>query len=123
MRPLVIALLLTAASIAQERPLPDFNTFAAQVKKHLDRKSTRLNSSQLLTTEAFFRSGSPFPFYRLPFALCRLPFAVCRDLGSGAPGNRLNNHLCALWLSLSFSPQLPLRKSGPFPTSTPLRRR
>ena len=35
MRPLVIALMLAAAPFAQERPLPDFNTFAAQVKKHL----------------------------------------------------------------------------------------
>ena len=35
MRPLVIALALTAAPLAQERPLPDFNTFAAQVRKHL----------------------------------------------------------------------------------------
>jgi hypothetical protein len=35
MRPLVVALILTAAPLAQERPLPEFNTFAAQVKKHL----------------------------------------------------------------------------------------
>jgi hypothetical protein len=35
MRPLVIALMLIAAPIAQERPLPDFNTFAGEVKKHL----------------------------------------------------------------------------------------
>jgi hypothetical protein len=35
MRPLVIALILTAVPLAQERPLPDFNTFAAQVKKRL----------------------------------------------------------------------------------------
>jgi hypothetical protein len=34
-RPLIIALLLLAAPVAQERPLPDVDTFAAQVKKHL----------------------------------------------------------------------------------------
>lgn len=35
MRPLLIAVVLIAAPLAQERPLPDFETFAAQVKKHL----------------------------------------------------------------------------------------
>jgi hypothetical protein len=35
MRPLVIALMLVAAAFAQERPLPDFDTFAAQVRTHL----------------------------------------------------------------------------------------
>src|SRR5687767_12305678 len=43
MRPLVLALMLVAAPLAQEsrldtangKPLPDFNTFAAQVRKHL----------------------------------------------------------------------------------------
>ena len=35
MRALVLAVLLVVAPIAQERPLPDFNTFAAEVKKHL----------------------------------------------------------------------------------------
>ena len=36
MRPLAIALLLLAtAPAAQERPLPDYDTFAAQVRKHL----------------------------------------------------------------------------------------
>jgi hypothetical protein len=35
MRSLVLAALLAAAPLAQERPLPDFNTFAAEVKKHL----------------------------------------------------------------------------------------
>jgi hypothetical protein len=35
-RPLVITLMLVAAPlVAQDKPLPDFNTFAAQVKKHL----------------------------------------------------------------------------------------
>jgi hypothetical protein len=34
-RPLALALLLIAASSAQEHPLPDYDTFAAQVKKHL----------------------------------------------------------------------------------------
>lgn len=44
MRPLVIALILTAAPFAQERPLPDFNTFAAQVKKHLATDEERQSS-------------------------------------------------------------------------------
>src|SRR5688500_20393634 len=35
MRALVLAVLLVVAPIAQERPLPDFNTFATEVKKHL----------------------------------------------------------------------------------------
>lgn len=35
MRPLLAALLLMAVPTAQESPLPDFNTFAAEVKKHL----------------------------------------------------------------------------------------
>jgi hypothetical protein len=35
MRFLVLAALLAAAPLAQERPLPDFNTFANEVKKHL----------------------------------------------------------------------------------------
>ena len=36
MRAVVIALMLVAAPLAQEgRPLPDFNTFSAQVRKHL----------------------------------------------------------------------------------------
>src|SRR5688572_4818296 len=35
MRALIVAALLVAAPVAQERPLPDFNTFAAEVKKHL----------------------------------------------------------------------------------------
>jgi len=35
MRALVLAVLLASAPPAQERPLPDFNTFAAEVKKHL----------------------------------------------------------------------------------------
>src|SRR5687767_2947538 len=35
MRPVVLALLLLAAPAAQERPLPDYDTFAAVVKKHL----------------------------------------------------------------------------------------
>jgi hypothetical protein len=35
MRPLVLAVLLVVAPFAQERPLPDFNAFAAEVKKHL----------------------------------------------------------------------------------------
>jgi hypothetical protein len=35
MRALVLAVLVAFAPSAQERPLPDFNTFAAEVKKHL----------------------------------------------------------------------------------------
>jgi hypothetical protein len=35
MRALVLAALLVAVPSAQDRPLPDFNTFAAEVKKHL----------------------------------------------------------------------------------------
>jgi hypothetical protein len=35
MRPLVLALVLVAAPLAQDRPLPDLETFAAQVKAHL----------------------------------------------------------------------------------------
>ena len=35
MRALVLAVLLAVVLPAQERPLPDFNTFAAEVKKHL----------------------------------------------------------------------------------------
>jgi hypothetical protein len=35
MRALVLAAIVVAAPLAQERPLPDFNTFAAEVKKHL----------------------------------------------------------------------------------------
>ena len=35
MRAFVLALLLAGAAHAQERPLPDFDTFAAEVKKHL----------------------------------------------------------------------------------------
>ena len=35
MRALVLAVLLVGAPPAQERPLPDFDTFAAEVKKHL----------------------------------------------------------------------------------------
>jgi len=44
MRPLVVALILAAAPLAQERPLPDFNTFAAQVKKHLATDEERQSS-------------------------------------------------------------------------------
>jgi hypothetical protein len=35
MRPLVLTVLLAASFAAQERPLPDYDTFAAQVRKHL----------------------------------------------------------------------------------------
>jgi hypothetical protein len=34
-RPLIVTLLVVAAASAQEQPLPDFGTFAAEVKKHL----------------------------------------------------------------------------------------
>ena len=35
MRAIALAALLVVAPPVQERPLPDFNTFAAEVKKHL----------------------------------------------------------------------------------------
>jgi hypothetical protein len=35
MRPLLVAAFLLVTPFAQERPLPDYETFAAQVKKHL----------------------------------------------------------------------------------------
>src|SRR5262245_36653688 len=35
MRPILLALLLLVTPAAQERPLPDYETFAVQVKKHL----------------------------------------------------------------------------------------
>ena len=38
---LAVAVLLGAASPAQERPLPDFDTFAAEVKKHLSTDEER----------------------------------------------------------------------------------
>ena len=46
MRPLVavLAFVLAAAPAAQERPLPDFNTFAAQVRTHLATDEERQSS-------------------------------------------------------------------------------
>lgn len=45
MRPWVLALILTtAAPLALEQPLPDFDTFAAQVKKHLATDEERQSS-------------------------------------------------------------------------------
>lgn len=44
MRPLAVSLVLTAALLAQERPLPDFNTFAAQVRAHLATDEERQSS-------------------------------------------------------------------------------
>src|SRR5712691_778582 len=41
MRTLLLALLLLAVPAAQERPLPDYDTFAAQVKKHLSTDEER----------------------------------------------------------------------------------
>src|SRR5262245_5256034 len=35
MRPLIVLSLLVVAVTAQERPLPDYDAFAAEVKKHL----------------------------------------------------------------------------------------
>jgi hypothetical protein len=40
-RTIVLGVLLLVAPLAQERPLPDFNTFAAEVKKHLARDEER----------------------------------------------------------------------------------
>ena len=62
MRPLVIALILTAAPLAQERPLPDFNTFAAQVKKHLATDEERQSSYTYIerrTEQKVDSSGRP----------------------------------------------------------------
>jgi hypothetical protein len=51
MRALVLALLFVAAPSAQERPLPDFSAFAAEVKKHLatdeERQSGYVNERRI----------------------------------------------------------------------------
>jgi len=44
MRVLIVAFILAVAPLAQERPLPDFNTFAAQVRKHLATDEERQRS-------------------------------------------------------------------------------
>jgi hypothetical protein len=62
MRALVIALLLTTAPLAQERPLPDFNTFAAQVKKHLatdEERQTGYTYVERRTEQKVDSSGRP----------------------------------------------------------------
>ena len=62
MRPLVVALILAAAPLAQERPLPDFNTFAAQVKKHLATDEERQSSYTYIerrTEQKVDSSGRP----------------------------------------------------------------
>jgi hypothetical protein len=66
MRPLVIALLftaaVTAAPLAQERPLPDFNAFAAQVKEHLSTDEERQRSytyNERRTEQKVDSSGRP----------------------------------------------------------------
>jgi hypothetical protein len=62
MRFLVVALVLTAALLAQERPLPDFNTFAAQVKKHLATDEERQSSytyTERRTEQKVDSSGRP----------------------------------------------------------------
>src|SRR5687767_10326053 len=41
MRALLVALLILAAPVAQERPLPDFDAFAAEAKKHLATDDSR----------------------------------------------------------------------------------
>ncbi|MSO56406.1 MAG: hypothetical protein EXQ55_05720 [Acidobacteria bacterium] len=41
MRPFVLALLLLATPFAQDRPLPEFDTFAVQVKAHLETDEER----------------------------------------------------------------------------------
>jgi hypothetical protein len=62
MRFLVVALILAAAPLAQERPLPDFNTFAAQVKKHLATDEERQSSytyTERRTEQNVDSSGRP----------------------------------------------------------------
>ena len=62
MRPLVVALILAAAPLAQERPLPDFNTFATQVKKHLATDEERQGSytyTERRTEQNVDSSGRP----------------------------------------------------------------
>ena len=46
MRSFLIALLLVSVSSAQDRPLPDFDTFSAQVKKHLATDEERQRSEE-----------------------------------------------------------------------------
>jgi hypothetical protein len=61
-RPLVIALLLIAAPLAQERPLPDFDTFAAQVRTHLATDEERQSSYTYIerrTEQKVDSSGRP----------------------------------------------------------------
>jgi hypothetical protein len=61
-RPLVIALVLTAAPLAQDRPLPDFNTFAAQVRTHLATDEERQSSYTYIerrTEQKVDSSGRP----------------------------------------------------------------
>jgi hypothetical protein len=62
MRPLVIAVILTAAPLGQERPLPDFDTFAAQVKQHLATDEERQSSYTYIerrTEQKVDSSGRP----------------------------------------------------------------
>ena len=62
MRFMVVALILTAVPLAQERPLPDFNTFAVQVKKHLATDEERQSSYTYIerrTEEKVDSSGRP----------------------------------------------------------------
>jgi hypothetical protein len=62
MRRLIIMLMLTAAPLAQERPLPDFNSFAAQVRKRLATDEERQSSYTYLerrTEQKVDSSGRP----------------------------------------------------------------
>jgi hypothetical protein len=62
MRRLMIVLLLTAVPLAQERPLPDFDSFAAQVRKRLATDEERQSSYTYLerrTEQKVDSSGRP----------------------------------------------------------------
>jgi hypothetical protein len=62
MRPLVLALLLLATAVAQERPLPNYDTFAAEVKKHLATDEERQSGYMFMerrTEQKVDSSGRP----------------------------------------------------------------
>jgi hypothetical protein len=62
MRRWVLALMLSAAPLAQERPLPEFNTFAAQVRQHLATDEERQSSYTYIerrTEQKIDGSGRP----------------------------------------------------------------
>lgn len=62
MRPLFLALLLLATAGAQERPLPNYDTFAAEVKKHLATDEERQSGYMFMerrTEQKVDSSGRP----------------------------------------------------------------